>query len=154
MKRIILNVVFILMALPMFGQYVQIEGYDLPNKSIEFLRKYYGNYNKYGMPRYFVECEESNSPVYEIEEFEVIFENGTKIEFDMNGELKSIDCGENDVISLDIIPSVIKKKLKRYFKKFEIIEYSIERGCLFIEYEIELKNGREFVFNRLGKIKN
>lgn len=154
MKRIILNIVFILMAVPMFGQYVEIEGYDLNDNSIEFLRTYYNNYNKYGIATYLIKYENDvDSPWNRIDEYEVRFANGTIIEFDKNGELKSIDCGKDDFVPLMIIPSVIQNALRNYTRNLEIIEYSIERSRLFVDYEIELKNGKEFTFNKRGKLK-
>ena len=153
MKRFLFNMLFILMVLPIFGQHIEVEGYDLPNESIKFLRTYYNNYNKYGTPIYLVEYDDYDSPFHKIDEFEVHFVNGTIIEFDTDGRLKSIDCGKDDVVPFDIIPSIIRNALRQYSRNLEIVEYSIERGRLFVEYEIELKNGQEFVFNKRGKLK-
>ena len=135
----------------MFAQHMEIEGYDLPDNSIEFLRDNYNSYSKYGTPMFYVEYDETRN--YRVDEFEVHFSNGTVIEFDRDGELKSIDCGQNDTVPLSIIPSKIKTALKRYTRNFNIVEYSIDRGRLTIEYEIELNNGIEYKFNKNGKLK-
>jgi hypothetical protein len=130
---------------------MEIEGYELPNNSIEFLRDNYNSYSKYGTPMFYVEYD--NIRNCRVDEFEVHFANGTVIEFDRDGKLKSIDCGNNDIVPLSIIPSNIKNALRRYTRNFNIVEYSIDRGRLTIEYEIELNNGIEFKFNKNGKLK-
>ena len=38
-----------------------------------------------------------------VDEYEVHFNNGTKIEFDAKGYLKSIDCGRNDFINKELL---------------------------------------------------
>ena len=139
-----------MLALPMFSQHMEIEGYDLPNNSIEFLRENY-SHSKYSTPIYLVEYDDTRNG--KVEEFEVHFINGTVIEFDRDGKLKSIDCGQNDTVPLSIIPSKIKTSLKRYTSNLTIIEYYIDRGRLTIDYEIELNDGREFTFNKKGKLK-
>ena len=151
MKKFIFSVIFIMLALPIFSQHMEIEGYELPNNSIEFLRDNYNSYSKYGTPMFYVEYDETRN--YRVDEFEVHFSNGTVIEFDRDGELKSIDCGQNDTVPLSIIPSKIKIALKRYTHNLTIIEYSIDRGRLTKDYEIELNDGREFTFNKNGKLK-
>ena len=151
MKKFIFSVIFIMLALPMFSQHMEIEGYDLPNNSIEFLRDNYNSYSKYGTPMFYVEYDDNRNG--RVDEFEVHFANGTVIEFDRDGKLKSIDCGNNDIVPLSIIPSNIKNALRRYTRNFNIVEYSIDRGRLTIDYEIELNNGIEYKFNKNGKLK-
>lgn len=151
MKKILLSLIFIILGTPIFSQHMEIEGYELPNNSIEFLRDNYNSYSKYGTPMFYVEYDDNRNG--RVDEFEVHFENGTVIEFDRDGKLKSIDCGKNDIVPLSIIPSCIKNALRRYTRNFNIVEYSIDRGRLKIEYEIELNNGIEFKFNKNGKLK-
>lgn len=134
----------------MFAQHMEIEGYDLPNNSIKFLRENY-SHSKYGTPIYLVEYDDTRNG--KVEEFEVHFVNGTVIEFNRDGELKSIDCGIGDIVPLSIIPSKICNTLKCYEKNLEIVEYTIDRELFLTEYEIELRNGREFTFNKNGKLK-
>jgi hypothetical protein len=59
----------------------------------------------------------------------------------------------DDIVPLSIIPSNIKNALRRYTRNFNIVEYSIDRGRLTIDYEIELNNGIEYKFNKNGKLK-
>lgn len=152
MKKILLSLIFIILGTPIFSQHMEIEGYELPNNSIEFLRDNYNSYSKYGTPMFYVEYDDNRNG--RVDEFEVHFANGTVIEFDRDGKLKSIDCGNNDIVPLSIIPSKIKNTLRRYTRNFNIVEYSIDRKRLTIEYEIELNNGIEFKFNKNGKLKD
>lgn len=151
MKRILFSLIFIILGTPMFSQHMEIEGYELPNNSIEFLRDNYNSYSKYGTPMFYVEYDDNRNS--RVDEFEVHFANGTVIEFDRDGNLKSIDCGNDDIVPLSIIPSNIKNALRRYTRNFNIVEYSIDRGRLTIDYEIELNNGIEYKFNKNGKLK-
>ena len=134
----------------MFAQHMEISISDLDDKSIEFL---IDNYSELmcQSPIYFVEYDDSRNG--RIDEFEVHFVNGTIIEFDENGDLKAITCGESDVIPLFILPYKIKNALKNYTINFDIIEYSINKHFCRKEYYIKFNNGNKIKINKNGKIK-
>lgn len=66
MKKIVLSLIFIILGTPIFSQHMEIEGYELPNNSIEFLRDNYNSYSKY----------------------EIELNDGIEFKFNKNGKLK------------------------------------------------------------------
>ena len=132
-----------------FSQHLEIVESNLPDQAQAFLNEYYSN-EKYKNKICFVDYND----IGRIEGFDVLFYNGTKIEFNKKGKLESITCSKNDTININIIPKHIYSVFKRYNKyNSKLVEYSIDRGNLFITYEFDLLNGQEFKFNKNGKLK-
>ena len=52
-----------------------------------------------------------------------------------------------------LIPLKIQKALECFEKNLDIVEYSIERGVFTTEYDIKLRNGKEFTFKKNGNLK-
>ena len=75
-------------------------------------------------------------------EYEVIFVNGQKAEFDKNGTWKEIDCKYNSVPA-SIIPEAIKKHLTEQFPEQTVIKIERDKKG----YEVKLKNKLELKFN-------
>ncbi len=75
-------------------------------------------------------------------EYEVIFVNGQKAEFDQNGTWKEIDCKYSSVPA-SIIPEAIKKHLTEQFPGQTVIKIERDKKG----YEIKLKNKLELKFN-------
>ena len=55
-----------------------------------------------------------------VDDYEVILNNGTEIEFDKNGKLKDIDCGHNAVPS-GLIIKPIRDYIAQNFKNYTIV---------------------------------
>ena len=88
-------------------------------------------------------------------EYEINLDNGTSLEFDRRGYLKSIDCGIGEYIPLEILPKELVEFLTIKFDKDnkKIVEYSIEnRGTRYEQHEIEFENGFEFTIS--GRLSN
>ena len=79
-------------------------------------------------------------------EFTVYLKNATKIDFDQNGNLESIDC-EIYPVPEGIIPVAIANYLKQHYPNHFAVKYAIGRHTL----EIELGNGMELLFDLDGK---
>ena len=74
--------------------------------------------------------------------YEVIFTNGTKIEFDSKGQWTNIDCKYSQVPSA-LIPSAILSYVKKNYKQSVITEVERKRRSI----QIELNNGIDLTFN-------
>ena len=81
-----------------------------------------------------------------VDEYEVILQNGTEVDFDGSGNLKEVDAGKNAVPS-----GLVLKEIKDYVKKNcgnkKIVQLEIKKNG----YEIELVDGRDLEFDRSGK---
>ena len=79
-------------------------------------------------------------------EYDVILNDGTEIEFNSDGQLTEIDCGSKAVPSKLILPA-ITKYVKANYPSAKIVQMEVERNS----YKIELNNGLELKFSRSGK---
>ncbi len=75
--------------------------------------------------------------------YDVILTDGTKVEFDSQGEGTSVESYRQSVPS-QFIPSQIKSEVKRLYGDMSI--YEIERDKK--GYEVKLQNGLELKFNK------
>ena len=74
--------------------------------------------------------------------YDVVLQNGTKLEFDKKGNLTEIDCKQGIVPAL-LIPQAIKNYLKdNAGQSVQKIEMNKN------EYEVELTNGLDLTFNK------
>lgn len=80
------------------------------------------------------------------EEYDVILNNGTEIEFDQSGNIKEIDCGSR-AIPDQLILKPIRDFVAKNFKGQKIVAMEVKRN----RYEIELLSGQELEFDRAGK---
>lgn len=78
-------------------------------------------------------------------DYDVILDNGTEIEFDKNGNLKEIDCGNRAVPSA-LVLKPISQYVSKNFKGQKIVSVDVNRN----DYKIELSNGVELKFDRVG----
>lgn len=74
--------------------------------------------------------------------YEVIFTNGSKIEFDSKGKWKDIKCKTTKVPD-GIIPQKIKAYVDSNYPEVNIIEIDKDRT----DYEVKLTNGLELKFD-------
>lgn len=130
-----------------FGQTARISKYEMPGYVTEFVQKFYSNYEG---GRYYLEYSDKYS---KLEEYEVVFRNDTKLEFDTKGNLKSIDCGRGDSINPKILPIEIAGYIDIKYPNVKIIEYSVDDiGKRREEHEVELSNGLTLTFNKRFKL--
>ena len=74
--------------------------------------------------------------------YDVVLQNGTKLEFDKKGNLTEIDCKRGIVPAL-LIPQAIKNYLKANYPRQTVKKLEIKKN----EYEVELANGLDLTFN-------
>ena len=80
--------------------------------------------------------------------YELVFADGSKIEFGRNGEWVDVDCRYNSVPQA-IVPAAIQTYVKSNFPDVKIIEIERRRG----NHEVKLSNKLELVFDKNLKIK-
>lgn len=76
-------------------------------------------------------------------EYNVIFTNGEKIEFDKNGNWTEIDCKHSSVPA-SLIPVRIANYVKRNYPECHILKIEADDD----EYEVKLSNRIEITFNK------
>ncbi len=75
-------------------------------------------------------------------EYEVRFASGSKLEFDKNGEFKSVDCVTNRVPD-GLVPEQIRNYVTTQFANQYIVEYGKDG----LRWKAELNSGLELLFD-------
>lgn len=75
--------------------------------------------------------------------YDVVLRNGTKLEFDMKGNLTEIDCKQG-IVPSQLIPQPIKNYLKENYRGETVRKIELNKK----EYEVELANGIDLTFNK------
>ena len=75
--------------------------------------------------------------------YEVLFADGTKVEFDRNGEWKEVDCRRSSVPTA-IVPAKILNYVNNSYPGVKVIQIERDR----IDYEVKLSNNLELTFNK------
>ncbi|MEJ5145123.1 PepSY-like domain-containing protein [Sphingobacterium sp. MYb388] len=79
-------------------------------------------------------------------EYQVILNNGTKIEFDKSGNWEEVD-GHNNAIPLKFVPKSIQNYVTKSFPNTHIVK--IKKSSR--KFEVEISNGLELEFNKKGQ---
>lgn len=74
--------------------------------------------------------------------YDVIMDNGDKLEFDRKGMLTEVSCKRTEVPAA-LIPVQIQKYVKAKYPKIRILQYEIDGS----NKDVTLSNGLELVFN-------
>ena len=75
--------------------------------------------------------------------YDVVLQNGTKLEFDKKGNLTEIDC-KQDTVPDQLIPQAIKNYLMDNYAGQSVKKIEMNKN----EYEVELANGLDLTFNK------
>ena len=81
-------------------------------------------------------------------DYEVVLNDGTELDFDKNGNLKEIDTGRAGVPD-GLVMKSIRDYVASNYPGQKIVNMDIERSG----YDIELANGTDLVFDRAGNFK-
>lgn len=119
------------------AQEITIKQSELPNTSQEFIAKHFS-----GKKISQVQKDKGITKT----EFELRMEDGTKIEFDGEGNWKEVDGNNNAIIPTGFIPSKITTYVSKNFPTHSISK--IEKDSRKIE--VELTNGLDLEFNSNG----
>lgn len=75
--------------------------------------------------------------------YDVVLQNGTKLEFDKRGNLTEIDC-KQAIVPDQLIPQAIKNYLMDNYPGQSVKKIEMNKN----EYEVELVNGLDLTFNK------
>ena len=75
--------------------------------------------------------------------YDVVLQNGTKLEFDKKGNLTEIDCKQG-IVPMLLIPQAIKNYQEVNYAGQSVKKIEIKKN----EYEVELVNGLDLTFNK------
>ena len=75
--------------------------------------------------------------------YDVVLQNGTKLEFDKKGNLTEADC-KQDIVPAQLIPQAIRNYLKDNYAGLSVKKIEMNKN----EYEVELVNGLDLTFNK------
>lgn len=80
------------------------------------------------------------------DEYDVVLNNGTEIEFDAKGNWKEVDCGQGNVPS-SLIPKAITSYVDKNYKGSTIVKINRKSA----KFEVELQSGVELEFDNNGQ---
>ncbi|WP_337536002.1 PepSY-like domain-containing protein [Segatella sp.] len=75
--------------------------------------------------------------------YDVVLQNGTKLEFDKKGNLTEVDCKQATVPD-KLIPQAIRNYLMENYPAQAVKKLEMNKN----EYEVELANGLDLTFNK------
>ena len=75
--------------------------------------------------------------------YDVVLQNGTKLEFDKKGNLTEIDC-KQAIVPDQLIPQAIRNYLMDNYAGQSVKKIEMNKN----EYEVELANGLDLTFNK------
>ena len=105
----------------------------LPAKAQEFVKKYF--------PSEKVSYVKEEADFMELS-YEVVFAQGTKVEFTGQGEWKEVDC-RYSTLNEDLVPEQIRSYVRQNFTDTKLVK--IEKG--YRGYEVKLTNRLELTFD-------
>lgn len=112
---------------------------DLPVKAQNFLKNFTGKQTS------FIKLEREGMR----KEFDVVFTDGSTIEFNADGEWTDVNCRQS-AVPAGIVPNEIKNYVKKNYPSATILQIEQYRHG----YEIDLSNGLEIEFNKKFQVKN
>lgn len=134
------TLVFLLTAGLVFAQDRAISQDQLPKTAKTFLVTYFKNIS--------VSSAIEDREIYGVDEYKVYLSNGSKIEFDRNGNWKEVD-GEHQKLPYGFIPVPIKNYVAKSFPNTHITKIEKERWS----YKAKLSNGVDLEFDKNGNFK-
>ena len=136
MKKMMLFLacVFTLVTTACADNHQPIERSQLPEKAQTFLSTYFPD-AKISLARKELDVMELN--------YDVIFTDGSKVEFDRKGNWTEVDCLTNPLPS-GIVPEAIDKVIRAHYPEAQVTK--IERDHR--EVEVKLNNRVELTFNK------
>lgn len=134
--RKIIGIAIVLIANFAFAQEVIIPFNQLPAKAKTFIHQYFKDVKVMNVIQ--------DKDVFS-KDFDVNFENGTKIEFDRTGNWKEIKTLSGSVPS-SLVPAKIKQYISNNYKGASIVE--IDKDAYKID--VELSNGVDLDFDKNG----
>lgn len=111
-----------------------IEHHSLPQKAQNFIKQHF--------PKSSIALAKVDTDLLS-KSYEVRLNDGTKLEFDSDGEWSEVKCSKGSTLPAEIIPKPIAKYLAQNYPTTSLTEIERDRNG----YQIELTNGLEIEFN-------
>lgn len=143
MKKILafFSMVLLVAQLASAGDIVTTDINKLPAAAREILTKHFPNAK---VSHIKIDKDMLQAPTYD-----VMLDNGTKIEFDSKGQWTEVDSKKMAVPS-SVVPAYISSYVKKNFKGEKIMKIEWDRKGS----EVKLSNGTELKFDSKGNFKN
>ncbi|MDD2953820.1 MAG: PepSY-like domain-containing protein [Parabacteroides sp.] len=138
MKRVLMLLVcvFSLSTVTMWaGNDKPIQFNELPATARTFVQKHF--------PQVKVALTKVDSDFFD-KDYDVVFVNGDKIEFDKNGNWKEIMCSSNSSVPSTAIPAQIRTYLTQNYPDVSVVKMEQDRKG----YEVKLSNARKLEFDK------
>ncbi len=134
MKKFFLAVISLVVAIPLFADDDRPITVDkMPSAAREFISRHFG-----GLPVAVAKQEGT----FLLKNYDVIFTNGDKVEFDRKGMWTNLDCKYGKVPA-EVIPQKIADYIAGQYPGVEVLQIEKEDG----RYEVELSNRVDLTFN-------
>lgn len=140
MKQFILTLAVVLLPLLSTADERPIKFEQLPEKAQEFVNRHFGGF-KLSHAKYDNEIVERS--------YDVIFTNGTKIEFGRRGEWTKIECRRGEYVPKEVLHKEINKFIAENHNGLNVVEVERDINSL----EIKLSNGLDLIFSKDGSFK-
>lgn len=131
----------VVFALPARADKYSINRDDLPQTAQKFLTDYF--------PKSKVSLVKTDNHLFRNTDYDVRLVNGTTIEFNNKGEWTEVDCKTKEVPS-----GLVIKPIKNYITKNFPGTFVVKIEKKTFGYELELNDGIELKFDRLGTYKS
>lgn len=106
---------------------------QLPAKAQQFVKAHFSN-EKVALAKLEQDFLETT--------YEVVFTNGSKVEFLKNGEWKEIDC-KYSTVPVAVVPAQITQYISQNYPDTKVVKLERDRR----EYEVKITNGLELTFD-------
>ena len=107
---------------------------QLPATAQQFIKEYFGD-KKIALAKMESDFFGKN--------YDVIFANGDKVEFDRSGECTEVKCKYTQVPD-KLVPEQVKKFVTENYPESKVVKFERDRN----DYEVKLSNGWELTFDK------
>jgi hypothetical protein len=148
MKKILMMLFCLFTFIGINAQSIDVNKEDLHPKVINFIDTHFSD-----VDIVYCSVEYNTEHYHNVDEIEVKFANGTKVEFDKYSNLKSVECVGHSFVPVNILPKEIIKYVIDNYPNANVIGYSINRNnrSKIIDYEVDLSNHHDLTFNKKFK---
>lgn len=105
---------------------------QLPQTAQQFIKAHFSQYN-------------ISAIIADNDSFDVLFENGYKVDFDKKGNWEEVECPGNEV-PVAIVPPAIQNHIRANYANNFIVEISKDNR----KYDVQLNNGLDLEFDKNG----
>lgn len=141
MKRIVILLATLALALSASANERPITFEKLPTKARSFITQHFPNHT--------LSYAKFDNDITD-HTYDVIFTDGTKVEFGRRGEWRKVECRRGGAVPAGVIPESIRDYVEANFPNAVVTE--IEHSTR--HYEVRITGGLELVFDSAGRIRH